>query len=98
MAEGRSRSASRTPRERSRPAEEVVVEESRVEPNGDESVVAPEAPPGADDESHDRYEEIKRGELHLSELQRMTMQQLLVTAKREGVQDYSGLKKQDLIF
>jgi transcription termination factor Rho len=28
----------------------------------------------------------------------MTMQQLLGTAKREGVTDYSGLKKQDLIF
>jgi transcription termination factor Rho len=80
------------------------VDDELVEPqagsNGEEHEAepAPEGGPGFDDETHDRYEEIKRGELHLSELQRMTMQQLLGTAKREGVTDYSGLKKQDLIF
>lgn len=46
----------------------------------------------------DRYEEIKRGEIHIAELQRMTMQQLLAQARKEGLTDYSGLKKQDLIF
>jgi transcription termination factor Rho len=105
MAESRSRT-SRTPRERNRaPGDEDIIE-SQPGPNGDEhepeaAVAAPapdEGAPGYDDETHDRYEEIKRGELHLSELQRMTMPQLLGTAKREGVTDYSGLKKQDLIF
>ena len=47
---------------------------------------------------HDRYEDIKRGEIHLTELQRMTMPQLIRTAKTEGIADYMGLKKQDLIF
>jgi transcription termination factor Rho len=51
-----------------------------------------------DVELHDRYEDIKRGEIHLTELQRMTMPQLIVTAKKEGVTEYTGLKKQDLIF
>jgi transcription termination factor Rho len=51
-----------------------------------------------DNELHDRYEDIKRGEIHLTELQRMTMPQLIVTAKKEGVTEYTGLKKQDLIF
>src|SRR5579872_5569522 len=46
----------------------------------------------------DRYEEIKRGEIHIAELQRMTMQQLLAQARKEGLTDYTGLKKQDLIF
>lgn len=46
----------------------------------------------------DRYEEIKRGEIHIAELQRMTMQQLLAQARKEGLADYTGLKKQDLIF
>lgn len=46
----------------------------------------------------DRYEEIKRGEIHIAELQRMTMQQLLAQARKEGLTDYAGLKKQDLIF
>lgn len=46
----------------------------------------------------DRYEEIKRGEIHIAELQRMTMQQLLAQARKEGLTEYTGLKKQDLIF
>jgi transcription termination factor Rho len=51
-----------------------------------------------DSEIHDRYEDIKRGEIHLTELQKMTMPQLIATAKKEGVTEYTGLKKQDLIF
>jgi transcription termination factor Rho len=47
---------------------------------------------------HDRYEDIKRGEIHLTELQKMTMPQLIRTAKSEGIADFMGLKKQDLIF
>ncbi|RUL88116.1 transcription termination factor Rho [Tautonia sociabilis] len=49
-------------------------------------------------EINDRYEDIKRGEIHLTELQKMTMPQLIATAKQEGVTEYTGLKKQDLIF
>jgi transcription termination factor Rho len=53
---------------------------------------------GFDEETNNRYEEIKRGTTHISELQQMTMPQLLKTAKEEGLSDYTGLKKQDLIF
>src|SRR5262249_59367558 len=51
-----------------------------------------------DEEINNRYEEIKRGSTHISELQGMTMPQLLKVAKEEGLSDYTGLKKQDLIF
>jgi transcription termination factor Rho len=53
---------------------------------------------GFDDEVNSRYEEIKRGGTHISELQGMTMPQLLKVAKDEGLSEYTGLKKQDLIF
>src|SRR6266404_2324309 len=53
---------------------------------------------GFDEETNNRYEEIKRGTTHISELQQMTMPQLLKTAKDENLTEYSGLKKQDLIF
>src|SRR5262245_17855006 len=53
---------------------------------------------GFDEEINSRYEEIKRGGTHISELQQMTMPQLLKVAKEEGLTDYTGLKKQDLIF
>jgi transcription termination factor Rho len=77
----------------------------------DEAIVPPlpgefgDAEPGVEDDDifgdvalHDRYEDIKRGEIHLTELQKMTMPQLIATAKSEGVAEYTGLKKQDLIF
>jgi transcription termination factor Rho len=53
---------------------------------------------GFDEEINNRYEEIKRGSTHISELQQMTMPQLLKLAKEEGLSEYTGLKKQDLIF
>src|SRR6202162_5411225 len=47
---------------------------------------------------NDRYEEIKRSDIHIAELQRLTMKELLLLARKEQVSDYTGLKKQDLIF
>src|SRR3989339_1045661 len=51
-----------------------------------------------DQETNEKYEEIKRGEMHITELQMMTIKELQDTAKREGIKEYTGLKKQDLIF
>jgi transcription termination factor Rho len=61
--------------------------------NGQESEAG-----GFDAETNSRYEEIKRGGTHITQLQQMTMPQLLKCAKEEGITDYTGLKKQDLIF
>ncbi|MBW3600221.1 MAG: transcription termination factor Rho [Planctomycetes bacterium] len=49
-------------------------------------------------EPGDRYEKVKQGEVHLAELQRMTMGELLDEARRENVNETSGMKRQDLIF
>jgi transcription termination factor Rho len=46
----------------------------------------------------DVYEDLKKGELHITSLQRMTITQLHAAAKIEGIKDYTGLKKQELIF
>lgn len=51
-----------------------------------------------DQETNEKYEEIKRGEMHITELQKMTIKELQETAKREGIKEYTGMKKQDLIF
>jgi len=53
---------------------------------------------GLDRETHERYEKIKRGELHITDLQRMGIPELHEVAKEEGITDYALLKKQDLIF
>lgn len=49
-------------------------------------------------EINEKYEEVKRGEMHITELQKMTMKELQATAKKENIKDYSGFKKQELIF
>ena len=39
-----------------------------------------------------------KGEVHIAELQRMSMGELLEEAKRQNIPEVAGLKKQDLIF
>jgi transcription termination factor Rho len=109
----RDRDVPPLPRDRDRDrdrdyAPPVRVERDPVAPAPVEGQAAPAAPdfPNEDGDEdifgdaaiHDRYEDIKRGEIHLTELQKMTMPQLIRTAKTEGVIEYTGLKKQDLIF
>ena len=51
-----------------------------------------------DQETHAKYESIKRGELHITDLQKMTVSQLHDLAKKEGFTEYVGLSKQELVF
>ena len=51
-----------------------------------------------DKETNEKYEEIKRGKMHITELQKKTIKELQDIAKKEGLKEYTGLKKQDLIF
>jgi transcription termination factor Rho len=50
------------------------------------------------EDTHDRYERIKKGEIHIAELQRMSMPDLLEEAAKEHIEDAASMKKQDLIF
>jgi len=53
----------------------------------------------SDEEStHAKYERIKKGNLYLTDLQKLTVADLHEIAKNEGLSEYSALKKQDLIF
>jgi len=68
-------------------------------PQGARRARPPEdGPRGFDEETNSRYEEIKRGTTYISELSQLTMPQLMKLAREEGLTDYAGLKKQDLIF
>jgi len=61
---------------------------------------APDGEPAEDfdQEMHAKYEEVKRGELHITDLQKMTVAELHNIARHEGLTEYTGLKKQDLVF
>jgi len=53
----------------------------------------------AEEESiHAKYERIKKGDLYLTDLQKLTVAELHDLAKKENIKEYSALKKQDLIF
>lgn len=60
--------------------------------------------PGRDDvanvdaETNAKYEMVKSGKLYIKELQTMEVEGLHHIAREEGIQDYIGLKKQDIIF
>lgn len=108
MAEIKPRSSIVRPRPR--PADEgTTFDTAREQQTGDEHIATlpeerggrdfrEEGYGGFDEEVNNRYEEIKRGSTHISELQQMTIPQLLKVAKEEGLTEYTGLKKQDLIF
>ena len=51
-----------------------------------------------DSDTFVRYEEAKKSNLHIRELQQMEVDELREIAKQEGLEEYAGLKKQDLIF
>ena len=53
---------------------------------------------GIDAETNAKYEQVKGGKLYIKDLQQMDVHRLHEIAKQEGIQDYIGLKKQDLIF
>jgi len=53
----------------------------------------------AEEEStHAKYERIKKGNLYLTDLQKLTVAELHDIAKKENITEYSAMKKQDLIF
>ena len=79
---------------------EVVKPESNVKTSSDTfSAESEEAKSkGYDDEVNSRYEEIKRGGNHLTDLQQKSLPELIVIAKEVGITEVEGLAKQNLVF
>ncbi|MFA5238133.1 MAG: transcription termination factor Rho [Phycisphaerae bacterium] len=51
-----------------------------------------------EESTHAKYERIKKGSLYLTDLQKLNVSELHDIAKKENIQEYTALKKQDLIF
>jgi transcription termination factor Rho len=87
-------------------AEETELAEAPAsQPTGPAPAEAPAPPPqetvtveALDEELHAKYEKVKSGELHITDLQKMTVGELHEIAKKEGLLEYTGLKKQELVF
>jgi transcription termination factor Rho len=59
---------------------------------------AQKAKKSEEESTHEKYERIKKGSLYLTDLQKLTVAELHDIAKKENIQEYTALKKQDLIF
>jgi transcription termination factor Rho len=79
------------------PRPEPVRQES---PRGEEQRRVDPNEHGFDAETNSRYEEIKKGNTYITQLQHMTITQLQKAAREENIprEEVVGLKKQDLIF
>ena len=58
--------------------------------------IAEEVKEGLDVTSH--YEALKKGDMYITTLQKMSMQELVELARQEQLGDVAGARKQDLVF
>ena len=88
------------------PVEEAAAEPAAAAPKP--APAAPAAPPARvqavqtdeqlEAETQERYEQAKRADLTVRDLQKMEVDDLHKLAQEEGLKDFQGVKKQDLIF
>jgi transcription termination factor Rho len=104
MAKASDKPKNQTPRNGGRRKTKSAAEGDAETPvavvNGDheEPTVETDQQSAIDAETHAKYEEIKRGDLHIKDLQKMNVDALHEIAKAEGLTEYTGLTKAELIF
>ena len=92
--------AKKSAEETEQPSEEAEATSATAETGseGKEKMSAAEAKRVEEESTHAKYERIKKGQLYLNELQKLTVAELHEVAKNDGITEYSAMKKQDLIF
>lgn len=96
--EGETKAASE-PQVTREPVEDFVSSSGESEASGQETESPePNKEPALDSEIQKKYEELKKGALYINELQQMAMTDLLNLARQEGIENPTGLRRQDLIF
>jgi len=68
------------------------------DPTAETKGQTPKSKKAEEESTHAKYERIKKGNLYLTDLQKLTVSELHELAKKEDITEYSALKKQDLIF
>ena len=51
-----------------------------------------------EESTHAKYERVKKGDLYLTDLQKLSVTELHEIAKKENIKEYTALKKQNLVF
>ena len=89
-----AKTAEEAPVEAEETATAVEVENGKADANGAE----PTKEMTEEESTHAKYERIKRGNLHITDLQNLEVTELHSLAKKEGINDYIAMTKQQLIF
>ena len=76
----------------------IEAAEQAIEAANGAAESAGEETPGDEESIHAKYERIKRGNLHITDLQNLEVTELHSLAKKEGITDFIGMTKQQLIF
>ena len=101
-AKKRKKKKKKTPAEGQTPPGQASGEDSEQQESGTATAVAEEearkAKKAEEESTHAKYERIKKGNLYLKDLQKLSVAELHDMAKKDNIQEYSALKKQDLIF
>ena len=79
-------------------AEQPVADKPAPAREAESAPVEDSSMAGIDSETNAKYEAVKQQKLYIKDLQQMEVTGLHKIAQEEGIQDYIGLKKQDLIF
>lgn len=104
MRQSRSTRADRTPVDESvAPGQEVETRRDRMDGQNDEPIsiaeeLIAEGSGGEKDGLLDQYDRFKEGEVHITELQKLSMAELIEAGRRDNVTDGVGMKRQELIF
>jgi transcription termination factor Rho len=67
-------------------------------PRGRARSRGPSRPELTEEEIAERYEDVTKGGLHIAKLKRMSIRELHEIARRDGVEGFSAMSKQDVIF
>jgi len=82
--------------------EAVAVDDAKAAASTDQAKNGGEKPAGKpmteEESTHAKYERIKRGSLHIADLQNLEVVDLHKIATKEGITDCMGMTKQELIF
>ena len=77
---------------------QLTAEQAEQKGRASASVTAAKDKAAIDESTHAKYERIKKGNLYLRDLQKLSVSELHEMAKKEGIVEYTALKKQNLIF
>ncbi len=99
-AKTRKKKTTRKKTKKAEPKDEPQVEdaEETVDSQTDANGAEAEKEMTEEESIHAKYERIKRGNLHITDLQNLEVTDLHSMAKKEGIGDYMGMTKQQLIF